>query len=250
MGTLTRVFLRAEILSNLGGLPQNNDNITRINRLIDLAALRIARAYGWQELERTTTDAITVTGTPATDQVHIPVLVPDGGGGAGTLRSWLTLIRRVGNDTPFKLVRIPERQWAQMTLGSESPLLTGAATHYRWWSDRLYFYPVPDQNWTLIQDYKIWPSLNFSDGAGGELPSDLDFKDDMLIALATHNAFQSLGQREDATQWFAIYSDMLQAAINEEMDKPDTAIVNRGISERDSGVVVDPVKDPFVRRTI
>jgi hypothetical protein len=247
MGTLTRPFLRAEILSNLGGLPQDNDNVIRINRLIDLAALRIARAYGWQELERTTTTAITVTGTPATDQIVTPSL---GIGGQDKLRSWLTLVRREGNDTPFKLIRIPERQWAQLTLGSESPLLTGAATHYRWWSDRLYFYPVPEQNWTLIQDYKIWPSLNFADGSGGELASDLDFKDDLIIALATHNAFQSLGQREDAVQWFAIYSDMLQSAINEEMDKPDTAILNRGISERDSGVVVDPVKDPFVRRTI
>ena len=243
MGTLTRDFLRAEVLSNLGGLPQSNDNITRINRLIDLAALRIARAYGWEELERTTTSAITITGDAVQDQTLTPVLL-------GKLRSWLTLVRRVGSDIPFKLIRLPERQWNQLTLGSESPLLLGAATHYRWWSDRLYFYPVPDQNWTLILDYRIWPALIGTDGAGGELPSDLDFKDDMLIALTTHNAFQSLGQREDATQWFAIYSDMLQAAINEEMDKPDTAIVNRGISERDSGVVVDPVKDPFVRRTI
>jgi len=243
MGTLTRAILRAEVLSNLGNIPDSGDTTTRINRLLDLAQLRIARAYDWKSQETIHVAAIT-TGTPAADQLF--AFIPSGSP-TPLIRKIHTAMRRVGTDTPFKLIRVPMRQWSQLGLGSESPLTLGAATHYLLRDSGTFtFYPTPDANWTLTIRYTTWPQPLANDNTA----SSLDFQDDMLIALTTHNAFQSLGQREDAVQWFAIYSEMLQSSIREEAEEPDMAILNRGLSERDSGVIIDPVSDPFVRRTV
>lgn len=236
MGTLSRALMRAEVLKNLGDIPDTGDTTTRIDRLLHLAQLKIARMRNWVELQRSDTKSVTVTGTPATDQIHEFTGI--------TLREVHSLVRIVGSNQPYKLVRIPQYQWDRLVLGHDNPLTLGDATHYMVWNGQVILYPVPNVNFNLNRRYTIWPA----DFADDNAVSDLDQKDDIIIARTTHDGFQSSGQREDALQWFAIYNDTLQAAIREDSERPDEVIVNRGLAEAEDGLVSTPWADPFIKR--
>lgn len=236
MGTLTRLELRTEVLKNLGDRPDDTEHQTRANRLLELAQVRIAREHDWEELRRLDTKSIIVTGTPATDKFISLTDV--------TLRKLHSLIRYVGSEQPIKLVELPSRQWAQLELSaSASEEIQRDPTHYvHWAKGTVELYPIPNRNWTVQRRYTIWPTPFVDDNA----VSDLDFKDDMLIALTTHNWFHSLGMAEDAALWFGISSDMLRNAIKDDERQPDKSFIPRSVKEGDLRSR-DPVADPFVK---
>lgn len=237
MGTLTREELRAEIRKNTGNRPDSTDIQTRLNRLIELAQTRIARAHDWDELQLLDTKSITVVGVPATDKVLDLSDV--------TVRYVHSLVRYVASETPFKLIQMPQRQWAALHLSVGPDPDLEDATHYVLWTpSTAELWPVPNRNWTVERRLTTWPATFADDNA----KSQLNNKDDLIIALVTHSFFQSLGQREDAQQWFIIYRDMLRDSIVEDQRAPDRSFVPRGIRE---GVIENtkPWADPFVKDT-
>ncbi len=226
--------IRSEVESNLGG----RTNTTRFNRLINLAQVRIARAWNWRELQTRDTAAGPYTGVPATDKTYT-------GFTSLNLRELLTLVRYVGSETPVKLTRLPQRQWDQVIAVPENVTGVGDPEFYMLHGDRtVELWPVPSRAWTMQRTYTLWPT----DLALDTAESDLLNKDDIIIAMATHLAFQSLGMLEDAARWFAIYREGEKQAKEEDAEKPDLTLMNIGIADSHR-IQTTPWADPFVRST-
>lgn len=240
MGDLKRSELREEVEKNLGDRVETNDTPvqTRLNRHLHLAQIRIARAHpdGWRELNLSDEDTVTAAATYDD--------LPE------NLRQLYSLRRKEISSHSPKLTYIPSRQWDQL-LGDPSTVSSSVdeVTHYTLWGGgdgfTVEWYPEPASDFDLIRRYSIWPA----DFAGDNDTSDLDHKDDVLIALATSTLFQSLGMREDAARWFFVYQDLFRQAKELDMTRPDSAIVPRGASD-EQRLVRDPVSDPFVKRTV
>lgn len=146
-----------------------------------------------------------------------------------------------GETLSKKLTRMPNRQWDALFGTSTNPT-SAEVNWYTFHNFVLYIWGIPSTNYTLTSRRIYWPRNLETDAS----KSDFDHKDDLLIALATHSAFQSLGMLDDAGRWFAIYSDMLRAAMKENAKKVDLLVKARGISERTS-FGHDRVRDPFSR---
>jgi len=94
---------------------------------------------------------------------------------------------------------------------------------YTLFNDKAELWPVPD----AAYDYEIrrcaWP-LAFTGEGDLTQKSDLDEKDDMITALSISWAMQSIGRSDDAARWWIIYTNMLNSAIGEDVEKPDQVI--------------------------
>lgn len=235
MGTLTRAQLRSEVNKNLGD-PESSDSgaTARLNQILNFAQLQIARRRDYQEMRTRDSASITVTGTPATDKLYTH--------GISNLRKLFWLIRQVGSDRGVKLVRLLDRQWAQLLTPPDAYGTSDTLAYIEASKTQLEWFPVPGQNFTLYRAYSKWPTTLSAEGT----PSDLDNKDDLIVAKATHFAFQSTGAREDAATWFAIARNLERDAILEDKRQPDRSAVPRGISEANL-IATNPVSDPFHR---
>jgi hypothetical protein len=244
MGTLLRSALRDEVNKNLGGRDEGKvePGITRINRALDLAQLRIARKRDFRELFILDTDNVVVTGTPATDAIYT--------GMPSTFRDIYGLVyQETASATAYPLSQMLPRQWHQLISAPLAHSTQERPTHYIIWGSatggkQIEWYPIPDQNFLLTRRYSKWPDRDgtWVDGVA----ADLDDKDDIIIALATHHLFLSLGQKEDAATWYAVYKDLMKDAEADNAHQPDMATRNRGIS---SGAGLGPryYEDAFVR---
>lgn len=309
MAALTGSQLREEVSKNLGGRGASGDPAARIDRHLDMAQVRIARAHDFTDLYRLDTDTVspggtdqtTLSGAEASGQtvlsvvssamfllndtaevaldaggVHLSVVSavadstsitladalpsaaasgnvvrnvsathPDSlyTGLPSTLKDIFSLIyREAGNDIRRKLIWIPQRQWDQLIQNSGTRS-SGPVTHYtRWGTNRLEWFMIPDTDFLIERRYSVWPD-DLADGT----PSDLQYKDDLIIAWATELMFHSVGMRQDGATWFAIRSQLLKAAIDEDRSKPDIARVPFGTSETQPGGV-NYWQDPFVKR--
>lgn len=232
MGTLTRSELREEVNANLGDRLANlqvnevTSVTNRLNRALNMAQVRIARAHNFRELYVVDQDAaapatVTYTGLPS------------------TLKDIYSLGRITGATELVKIVYVPQRQWDQL-LGGQ-PLRTGDVFHYtRWGTSLLEWYKVPTATFTLLRRYSKWPANFANDNA----VSDLARKDDILIAFTTSWLFRSLGQLEESVGWHAEGQALLQAAVVEDQAQPDADMIPRGASAESRGSF-DRVTDPF-----
>lgn len=235
-GILNRAALREEVLKNLGDRPEIGSApvITRANRHLDLAQLRIARAYppGWRELNRV--DEVSVTALPQYLW-------------SGSLRHIYSLRVKEDNNFSPKLIEVDQRTFDQLLGVPETQTsVADHPTHYTIWDIGsgwlLDWYPVPSDDFVLVRRYAVWPSIMSSDIS---FP-DLRNKDDILIALATSTLFDSLGNKMAASKWFANYSGMLRDAVMAENVRPDLVIRPTGAKE-ESALQPNPWADPFVR---
>jgi hypothetical protein len=230
MGDLTRDELVEEVTKNLG----NRDLGNRTIRHLNMAQTRIARKHRFSELNRLDSVAITPTGTPSVDKLHTfeDTLV----------RSIHSLVRVISGETPVKLISKPSRQWAQL-VGVSEEYASGDPTHYNEWQRGVIeFWRVPNRPFSLLRKYRVWPGVLSLPGGF----SDLEDKDDIIIAFATSSLFRSLGQDADAGTHFAIARTLLDEAIIQDQEKPDESHVYEGVTESGVGVG-DYVIDPFVK---
>jgi hypothetical protein len=250
-GILTRDELTEEVSKNLAGRALDDDpTYARIYRHLNLAQQRIARAKGvkWSELKEERAIGIAVTGNVNTDafvDIYAKVL----SGSAHKLRR-IHSIRIVENlSTDHKLVRRLPRQWDRLFPDSRAyatSTSTSDITNYVEWKNNIQLYRVPAAAYSLTLRYSRWPTDFSTQSTPSTTKSDLDGKDDMIIALATHNLLQSLGMREDAQQWFAIYSDLLRDAKADQDDEPDESRIPDGTSETSAPYANEYWRDPFV----
>jgi len=246
MGTLTAGDLLTEIDRNAGRRstgPDSVDNagyLQSIRRIIDQVQVSIARTYDFSELKKVDSVTVSVTGTPAVDAVYT--------GLPANIRNVFSLVRQETGGSGQKLTYIPQREWDQK-IGSPAELITGSVVAYTIWNNssgalQVEWYRVPNEAFTLVRRYTLWPTPI------GETnnPSDLDNKDDLIIAWASEWLLRSLGELTDATEWKKTRKELLQAAIEDDSSKPDISFIPRGASDN---INAAPVywKDPFVRRS-
>ena len=231
MGDLTRAEMTEEVKKNLGNRVDFPE--TRVTRHLDLAQIRMARKHRFTELYRYDFVSIAPTGNPDVDYIHtFPVKI----------RDIHSLVRVNDNETPIKLIGMSFRQWAQ-TIGQTQEHTTGDPTHYvRSSPEIIQFWPVPSRSFTLVRRYIVWPgNLTLSGTKSG-----FEKKDDIIIAFATSSIFHSLGQKDDASNYFNIANSLLEDAILQDMERHDESWLPYGVSES-SIATVDYVTDPFVR---
>lgn len=234
MGELDRDALSDEVKVNLGRPTDDTTIDTRINRQLQLAQIRIARAHPWTDLYTSDNEAITATGVPG-DSIYTNFPT--------NLKDIYSLRVKSTNETEArKITWVPQRQWDQL-VGESSLISAGEVTHYTRWGTTIEWFRIPSTNFTLYRRYTKWPT----DFASGSAVSELDNKDDIIIAFTTSVLFQSIGHGEDAARWFVIANSLLTQAINEEMQKPDISRMFRGASEERGQSNIDPWRDPFVR---
>lgn len=208
MGTLTLTELKDEVRS---GLASRTDTDDRLTRVLNISQQRIARIRRWQELERILELTITNSGTIKTDRrTGLPNYVRD-------FYSVL-LIDTTTSTINRKLKYIAHRDWDKRHPYPED---TDRARprEYTIWQSSMEFWPIQDTDYDIRARVSRFPAA-FDDDSPNAV-SDLSEKDDILISAALSYLFTSLRMMDDAGRWFAIYKDLLNAAISNEAEKPD-----------------------------
>src|SRR3972149_2594372 len=227
MGTLTLTELKAEITASHG----NRTYIaSRLTRVLNLSQSRMSRIYKWEELEALVTSKSRAAGSRYVDLTSL------------NIREILSVVLVDGTNSRKLSGRI-YRQLDQVSSYPEANP-TGKPEVYSYFGKKLELYQVPDAIYTLRIRVSNWPTA-FSD-ASPSATSDLDNKDDMLIALSNSWLFLTLGKSEDANKWWSIYRQMLTSAIAEEGESPDLDVLPGG----GAGVGVEtagPWASPFVK---
>ncbi|MAH45008.1 hypothetical protein CMI37_04215 [Candidatus Pacearchaeota archaeon] len=208
MGTLTLSEFRDEVKSNLGERDDVSD--ARLNRNINLAQTACARKAKFEELNRIGTFTLTPTSVPADDKFL----------DFGTDVRELYSVRITTDGKERKLVRISQRLFDK--LYPDPTIRTGTPEQYILWNNIIEFMPVPDAVIVLESRWCIWPAVLSSDTA----TSDLDQKDDILIAWATGRIMSQLGNIEGARFQYAIFNRWFKDAKLEEVEKPDMTRVS------------------------
>lgn len=222
MGTLSLTDLKDEVRIALAGRTDQN---TRLTRVINLAQTRIGRVRRWQELEKILELTIVKTGTIKTDRrTGIPSNVRD-------FYSVL-LIDTTTSTVNRKLKYIAHRDWDNRHPYPEDTQ-RARPKEYTVWQKSMEFWPIQDTSYDIRARVSIYPAA-LSD-ALPNATSDLSEKDDIIVAAAVSWIFTSLRMMEDAGRWFGIYKDLLNAAIDNEAEKPDldrgpTAAQGEGVS--------------------
>ncbi len=230
MGTLTLDEMKTELRSSLGGRTDLNARLTTV---INLAQMRIARKYRWEELEALFTNTTAFTSTPASDKfLALPLNVRD-----------IYSVRLIDGANSQKLTRVPNRSWDKRIPEPEYHS-TGRPSLYTLRRNIMEFWRVPDKAYDLVAFGIIWPTA-FTDASPSAV-STLDQKDDMLITLSMSWIRMSLSEIDAAARWWTIYADMINDSVNEEVEKPDLDFPV-GLKADDGALSGNYYQDPFVK---
>lgn len=227
MGVLTYSDFDAEIRQALG----NRTDVTSamITRTLNIAQVRIARVTRWEELEVLLTNTLQVTSDAYGDRV---ILLPD------DIRD-IHSFRLYDDTRTRKLDRVAARK-----LDSEEPaneyISRQMPTKYARWAEFLEVNFSPDQTYFARIRAVSWPAP-FTGATDETQKSELDQKDDMLIALCVNWLYQSLGNYERSGRWWVVFTNMLESALQEQAEKPDQ---DRVPSVRDT-IIGEYWLDPF-----
>lgn len=208
MGTLTLAEIKTEVLTNLGGRSDQDDRITRI---INLAQVRIARRGNFRELRALLSDTTSAAGGETGKFLAVPA----------TLREIFSLVLLDGTSSR-KLTQITAKQFDKY-VPAPQVYDTGRPSIFILYKDFIEFWRVPDQAYEVRLRCNLWPTA-FTD-TSTSATSDLDEKDDIIIALTTAMIFDSLRMEKDADKYFKIYGSMMREALDESEYQPGQDIV-------------------------
>ena len=209
--------LRSTVQTNLGG---RDDLASQIDTWINWAIEELCAEWNWPELWGEET--ITTTAGTAEYSFSRPVIIYN--------------VTRVSNNKEVSLYRVEPRLFYQVCV---YPNRTGKPTHYVPYNKKIRLWRVPDGEYTIKVRRKLrhTPLVNDTD----EPVLDED-KDALIVALATSEAFQALGEDERAAVWFSRYTGKLRKKIKEVGATPDRSRLRPG------RLGIEYWKDPFVRR--
>jgi len=229
MGTITYTQMKTEILANLGNRSEFDED--RLVVILNLAQMRIARFRAWEELTSVTDDTFTITADEEDDKaVPLP----------SNIKDIYTFRIITGQGQSRKLIRRTTR-WFDENIPEPEYYTRNKPVNYTRFANALEVHPVPDDTYRYLIRQRFWPTA-FDKTAGQK--TELDHKDDLLVALSTNWAFQSLGRLEDAGRWWTIYLNMLKSAGLEDAEKPDEMIAPAFESGLKTG---EYWRDPFVK---
>lgn len=231
MGTLTLADLRAELRANLGGRDDVADS--RLDRHLNMAQQRISRSSDFTEMRKIGSHTLTLTGDAAQDKYLLLTT---------NVRKIYSL-RLIDGSQSLRLTGTPRHKWDTLLPATEH-LSLGRPERYTRWGNTLEFYRVPNVAWQLIMRWSNWPTAFTS---VSQL-SDLDEKDDLILALATFTMFSSLGQKDDGFVYLSTAKAMLNEAVIEDRSEPDIDYSGGGVVAGDFPLG-DYWADPFVNRS-
>jgi len=229
MGTLTR----SELVTEVSAFFADRDDISTARYItwLNIAQQRIARVHNFEELEGLNTSLSTsYTGTPADDKF---VTLPS------TVRK-IHDIRLIDGSESRKLQGFLYKEFDKRIPYPEK-YATGKPSIYTKWAGKLELWKIPDAAYDLDIRITAWPTAF---NASSDVASDLDEKDDALIMLAVSWGYLSLRNMEDANKFWAIYKNMLNDIVGEDIEQPSIELVGDTMDE--AGIPSQYWKDPFV----
>lgn len=211
----------------------------RLAIIINQAQKRIARIKSWKELYTSYSYTIPYTGTPANDKV---VTLSDVFG-SDRVRRIITIRLVLANGRSRKLRRRDIRQF-DGEIPEPEYFGTGTPEKYIFLKDTIELWRVPDETLTSVWRTYNWPA----DLSGDTDESDLEDKDDLIIALSLVYAANSLQLFDEAKNWAMYGRTLLKEAMGEEPDTDDLDILPAFESVGGHGIG-DYWTDPFVVRS-
>jgi len=235
MGTLTLTQMQSEVQAS----HSSRTDFDEVRRLValNISQTRIARLFDWNELQALDTGTIGDASDPAIDKYEaIPT----------NIRKIYSF--KISDPTSRinsrKLGFVQQRLW-DMELPETEAWDTYIPTKYTIWNKQFEFFKIPDKSYTYEIRSSKWPTdLNI---ATPSQTSDLDHKDDMIIALAVSWGFLTFREMEEANRWFAVFKNMFSSATNQDMTEYETDIkpgIEHFFNAEISG---SPWADPFKR---
>jgi hypothetical protein len=210
MGTLTLAELRDEIKGGLASRTELASSNTKVDRWINLAQTRMVRRSRFTELNTIEDFSPSFTGQVSTDKI-----IPFSSLSNNNPRAILS-ITRVESDNSDKLIFVPFRLWDRRLpnveqYGSERP------THYTVYKKQIELWRVPNIAYTYRIRLSRWPIplVNITD------LSELDEKDDAIIAMAKYYACLHYKMHEQAAVMLTEYNRVMGDAHLEDFDQPD-----------------------------
>lgn len=234
-----------ELLTEVSSAHGNRTDISEARQIValNLSQIRIARMHDWNELWEVDSGTIgQAVPVPATDKFeNTPANIRK-------IYSFRT-VDTASKTKSKKLIWVPQRQWDEFVPESEA-WSVNQPTNYTIWkrSGQFVFelWPIPDEEYNYEIRSNKWPT-DFS-AASPSASSELENKDDMLIALATSWLFLTVREMEEANRWWTVYKEMLSNATGQEMEEHEIDIrAPLEQSIRGSYPVVEPWKSPFNR---
>lgn len=239
MSILTLTELKTEIKSGLGG---RSDLDARMNNIIDLAQLRVARIHDFDELRMQATVTAAITSSKEDDKVIVfPTL-------ANTRIRKIYSMRRmdnVGSRLSERLIRVLTKKWDSFIPEPEFHSRSWP-THYTVWENNQFeLWRIPDAAYDIKIRLSRWPYSVETSGEGN--PIDLENVDDLIINLSLSYAFWSLGRTDKAKDFFGIYRGLAKDALIEDTTDLDQAMAGHSMDSISASRGYD---DPFVRSTV
>jgi hypothetical protein len=239
MGSLTLTQLQTE----LNSAHASRTDFTEARRIValNLAQTRIARLYDWNELQALDTGTIGDAASPATDKFEA---VPSNIRRMYSFR----IVDTASKSNSRKLTWVPQRQWDQNVPETEA-WVTDTPVMYTIWKRttlQFEFWKIPDQSYNYEIRSAKWPT-DFAT-ASPNATSDLDNKDDMIIALAASWGFLTFREMDEADKWWKIYRNMANDALGQDIEEYEIDIrapLEQAIRGRTPGP--EPWLDPFNR---
>ena len=238
MSLLTLADLKTEISASFAS---RSDIDSRLNNVIDLSQLRLARLHDFDELRQSEETTLTITTDAETDKtVSFPTLT-----NARIRKIYsLRIFETGGTRLARKLQKVLPKKW-DLVIPEPEYYSRNTPSHYTVWENNQYeLWPVPDIAYKIKIRVSRWPKKVSITGEGN--PIDLENVDDLIINLAISYLYHSLGRNDKGKEFYGIYRGLAKEALLEDSTDYDEAMagVSTGSSFGTRGY-----DDPFVYST-
>jgi len=232
MSVLTLAQIKSEVTTILGG---RTDIESRLNNMVNLSQLRLARLHDFDELRAKATIDTVITANAADDKiVSLSTLA--------RYRKIYSIRLYSTNQRSRKLKKILSKNWDRRIPEPEFYSRGIPEAYTLWGKDTMELWRVPDIVYTMHFRYSRWPNLVTDADDGNNL--DLENIDDLIIHLTGSYAALSLGHMEKSNELFSIYRTLAREAIGEDDEDFERSLTGMGDSLSSSSLGYD---DPFVR---
>lgn len=204
MSILTLSQIKAEITTILG---ERADAASRMNNVINMAQIRLARLHDFDELRARTTISTVVTADPAVDKIiSLSTL--------GRFRKIYSIRLFATGQRSRKLEKVLSKRWDEIIPEPEY-YARGVPTHYiMWGKDEMELWRVPDIVYVMHFRYSRWPNVATDADNGNTI--DLENVDDLIIHLSASYLALSFGNVEKSNDLYSIYRALAREAIGED----------------------------------